>query len=119
RRQRRVGAVDEDPEWTIIDTGRDPLRHRVTETLFTLGAGGLATRGSVEDERAGSARLVLASGVYTGAGPDQHLLPGPDWTGLSVDLSPVEDRRILDLRGGLLWREARPADPAIPPLRTL
>jgi trehalose/maltose hydrolase-like predicted phosphorylase len=121
RRQSRVGAVDEDSEWTIIDTGRDPLRHRVTETLFTLGAGGLATRGSVEERRAGSAPLVLATGVYTDtdAGPDQHLLPGPDWTGLSVDLSPLEDRRILDLRGGLLWREARPADPATPPLRTL
>ena len=119
RRRHRVPAVDEDPEWTIPDTGRDPLRHRVTESLFTLGAHGLATRGSVEEAPTGSTPLVLAAGVYTGSGPDQHLLPGPDWTGLSADVALVEDRRILDLRSGILWREARAADPATPPLRTL
>ncbi|HEU4422659.1 MAG TPA: glycosyl hydrolase family 65 protein [Pilimelia sp.] len=116
RRHRRVPAVDDDPAWTVCETGRDPLRHRVTETLFTLGAGGFATRGSAEDAPAGSVPLTLASGVYTSAGAGQHLLPGPDWTGLSVVPSPAEDRRVLDLRCGLLWREETGVEP---PLRTL
>jgi hypothetical protein len=115
RRTRRVPMIDDDQVWTIRETGRDPLRHRVTETLFTLGAGGFATRGSVEETPAGSAPLVLAAGVYTGTGAGQHLLPGPSWTGLSVDPAPEEDRRLLDLRGGLLWREETGAGV---PLRT-
>jgi trehalose/maltose hydrolase-like predicted phosphorylase len=118
RRQRRVPAIDDDPAWTISDDGRDPLRHRVTETLFTLGAGGLATRGSVEEAPEGSVPLVLAAGAYTGVGTDQHLLPGPDWTRLSIDPPPADGRRVLDLRNGLLWREG--ADGADdPPLYTL
>jgi trehalose/maltose hydrolase-like predicted phosphorylase len=119
RRQRRVPAVDDDPTWTITEGGRDPLRRRVTETLFTLGAGGLATRGSVEEALPGSVPLVLASGVYAGAGADQHLLAGPDWTGLSIDPPPVEDRRVLDLRSGLLWREARRDEQSEAPVRTV
>ncbi|MGH4007148.1 MAG: glycosyl hydrolase family 65 protein [Pseudonocardiaceae bacterium] len=105
RRRQRVPAIDEDPSWIIRETGIDPLRHRVTETLFTLGAAGLATRGSVEEPAAGSAPMVLAAGVYHGTGPEQHLLPAPAWTGLVIDPAPVEDVRILDLRTGVLVRE--------------
>ena len=119
RAHHRVPAVDDDPDWTIAESGPDPLRRRVTEALFTLGGGGLATRGSVEEGIAGSVPLVLASGVYTGVGPDQHLLPGPDWTGLRLDPPPAEDRRVLDLRCGLLWREANDSVGHGPPLRTL
>jgi len=42
--------------------------------------------------------------VYDGRGPGQHLLPGPVWTGLSVKPAPAGDRRVLDLRTGLLVR---------------
>jgi len=42
---RRVPAVDEDPAWILRETRTSLLRPRVTESLFTLGAGGLATRG--------------------------------------------------------------------------
>jgi len=115
RSERRVPAVDDDPAWTIREIGRDPLRHRVSETLFTLGAAGFATRGSVEEAPAGLPP-VLASGVYTGTGSGQHLLPAPDWTGLSIDPAPAEDRRVLDLRSGLLWREETGAGQ---PLRTV
>jgi trehalose/maltose hydrolase-like predicted phosphorylase len=105
RRRRRVPTVDEDPAWTIRETGTDPLRHRVTETLFTLGAGGTATRGSVEETTSGSVPLVVADGIYDGAGPDQHLLPAPGWTGLIIEPAPTEDVRVLDLRTGVLVRE--------------
>ena len=78
----RVPAVDEDPAWILCETGAGPLRRRVTESLFTLGAGGVATRGSVEEAAPGAQPMVLAAGVYDGRGPGQHLLParcGPAW----------------------------------------
>ncbi|MGZ4627207.1 MAG: hypothetical protein ACXV3S_13115, partial [Kineosporiaceae bacterium] len=119
RAQRRVPAVDEDPDWTISEPGPDPMRRRVSESLFTLGAGGIATRGSIEDRSPGGLPLVLACGLYTGVGPGQHLLAGPDWTSLRLDPPPRDDRRILDLRCGLLWREANGGGEHGPPLRTL
>ncbi len=112
----RVPTVDEDPAWIIRETGRDPLRHRVTESLFTLGAGGFATRGSVEEAAPGSVPLVLASGIYTETGAGEHLLPGPQWTGLDFRPAPEEDLRVLDLRTGVV---ARKEIGHIPPVRTL
>ena len=83
--RQRVPAVDEDRAWIVCETGAGPERRRVTESLFTLGAGGVATRGSVEEVAAGAQPMVLAAGVYDGRGPGQHLLPGPVWTGLAVE----------------------------------
>ena len=92
------------------ETGIDPLRHRVTELLFTLGAGGIATRRSVEEARPGGVPAVLAAGIYDGTGADQHLLPGPGWTGLAVEPAPAQDVRVLDLRTGVLARTEQGAD---------
>ena len=115
--RQRVPAVDEDPAWILCETGAGPLRRRVTESLFTLGAGGVATRGSVEEAAPGAQPMVLAAGVYDGTGPGQHLLPGPVWTGLAVEPAPAGDRRVLDLRTGVLERTEL-TDGACP-LRTL
>lgn len=117
RGTRRVPSVDEDPDWTVRETGGDPLRHRITETLFTLGAQGFASRGSVEEPDPASTPLMLASGVYRGQGQDERLLAGPDWTGLVIDPPPAEDERVLDLRTGVLIREEVPTGPTA--LRTL
>src|ERR1039458_3908963 len=68
--------------WIWRETGIAPLRRRVTESLFTLGAGGIATRGSVEEAVPGDVPLVLAAGIYDGTGQGQELVPGPGWTGL-------------------------------------
>jgi hypothetical protein len=62
-------------------------------------------------------RLVLAAGVYDATGPGQHLLPGPVWTGLAVEPAPAGDRRVLDLRTGVIERTELTDDPC--PLRTL
>jgi len=113
----RVPTVDEDPAWILCETGAGPLRRRVTESLFTLGAGGVATRGSVEEAAAGAQPMVLAAGVYDGTGPGQHLLAGPVWTGLAVEPVPASDRRVLDLRTGVLERTELTDGPG--PLRTL
>ncbi len=112
-----VAGVDEDPEWILRETGIDLLRHRVTESLFTLGARGVAARGSVEEAVPGGVPVVLAAGVYDGTGPDQHLLPGPRWTGLAVEPAPAQDVRVLDLRSGVLAHTEQ--GPGGHPLRSL
>jgi trehalose/maltose hydrolase-like predicted phosphorylase len=105
RRDRgRVPAVDEDPAWILTDAGHDPGRRRVDETLFTLGSGGVATRGSAEEAVRGGTPMVLAAGVYDGTGSAQHLLPGPLWTGLTTAPPAAAGTRILDLRTGVLAR---------------
>jgi hypothetical protein len=103
-RYRRVPAVDEDPAWILRETAADPLRRRVSESLFTLGAGGLATPGAAEEEAPGARPMVLAAGVCDGAGQGQHLLAGPVWTSLAVKPGPADSSRILDLRTGVLER---------------
>jgi trehalose/maltose hydrolase-like predicted phosphorylase len=115
--RQRVPVIDEDPAWILCETEAGPLRRRVTESLFTLGAGGVATRGSVEEVAPGAQPMVLIAGVYDGAGPGQRLLPGPVWTGLTVEPAPVRDRRVLDLRTGVVQRTALTDGPC--PLRTL
>jgi hypothetical protein len=102
--RQRVPTVDEGPAWILCDTGAGPLRRRVIESLFTLGAGGVATRGSVEEAAPGAQPMVLAIGVHDRTGPGQHLLPGPAWTGLAVEPVPVRDRQVLDLRTDALER---------------
>jgi trehalose/maltose hydrolase-like predicted phosphorylase len=113
----RVPGIDEDPAWTLVEAGDDPVRRRVTESLLTLGAAGLATRGSIEETVLGGQSLVLAAGIYTGTGPAQHLLPGPVWTGLGIEPTPDAGRRVLDLRTGVLARTELTASAA--PVRTV
>ncbi|MFE2752323.1 glycosyl hydrolase family 65 protein [Actinosynnema sp. NPDC059335] len=93
-----------DAAWTLREGG-DPLRRRVVESLFTVGAGGIATRGAVEEARPDAEPSVLAAGAYTGRGSDEHLLEGPIWTGLDLRPAPEADHRVLDLRTGTLARQ--------------
>jgi trehalose/maltose hydrolase-like predicted phosphorylase len=115
--RQRVPAVDEDPAWIVSETGAGPQRRRVFEALFTLGAGGVATRGSVEEAAAGAQPMVLAAGVYDGSGPGQHLLPGPVWTALALQPGLAGDRRVLDMRTGVLERTELTDGPC--PLRSM
>ena len=113
----RVPAVDDDPAWIMPEPQTGPLYRRATEALFTLGAWGVATRGSREEAVPGAQPTVLAAGVYDGQGSRQHLLPGPGWTALAVEPAPAADRRVLDLRTGVLERTELTA--AADPLRTV
>ena len=61
--RQRVPSIDEDPAWIVYQAGPGPLRRRVAESLFTLSAGGVATRGSVEEAVPGAQPLVLAAEV--------------------------------------------------------
>lgn len=114
--QGRVPGVDHDPAWVICEAQPDPRRQRVSETLLALGGGGVGTRGSLEEEPAGSVPLVAAAGIYESTGGEQQLLPLPGWTHLDAVGAVSRDRRVLDLRTGVLLREQ--ADRAAVPLRT-
>lgn len=100
----RTPDVCADPRWAIVEHGTDPTRHRVTESLFTVTSDGIGIRGSVEEGPDYGDPLVVATGVYAGPGAEDGLLHGPDV--VDVDLAPpvTEDRRVLDLRTGVLHR---------------
>ena len=100
-----LGCGGLDPGWTLV-LERDRRLERVHETLCTLADGHLGTRGDREEDGAGTAPMTVAAGVYDDRGGGPGLLAGPRWTGLELAVAGAErDRRVLDLRGGVLWRE--------------
>jgi len=98
----RVPHTDLDPAW-VVPLPSAHSKERVAESLGALGNGYVATRGSREEGCPNASPLFLVNGVYN---HDNHLLPGPTWTGL--DLAPADhkrsDRRLLDLHSGTLIR---------------
>jgi trehalose/maltose hydrolase-like predicted phosphorylase len=102
RAARRVPHCDLDPAWVLpLDTGREDAR--VAESLGALGNGFVGVRGSREEGGQNASPLFLVNGVYD---DDDHLLPGPIWTGLGRPRASAQsiDRRVLDLRSGTLVR---------------
>ncbi|MFJ4654480.1 glycosyl hydrolase family 65 protein [Nocardia sp. NPDC088792] len=90
-----------DPRWAVRE---DPARHRVSDaSVFTVGSGGFATRGTPE-ELDGDTAGVLVAGAYTGTGPEQQLLEGPVWTRVDIDPPPATARWCLNLADGVLSR---------------
>ncbi|HLY33207.1 MAG TPA: glycosyl hydrolase family 65 protein [Jatrophihabitantaceae bacterium] len=114
---RRVPRVNLSADWTVTERSGDRQRDRTAESLLTLGAGGLGTRGAVEETRVGVVPLVVAAGVYTGSGPAEHLLQGPDWTGLAFRCDIDDDTRTLDLRTGCLVRTGHAVDGPVHTIR--
>ena len=102
RLEHGVPDVDDDPAW-ILRLPVRPDQDRVAETLTTLADGTFGTRGVLEESRDRSA-AVVAGGIYTGTGPGERLLSGPDWTRLRWPAEAISDERTLDLRAGLLAR---------------
>ena len=103
RRRGELPIALEDPEWTLVVDGVDPLLERVHESLLTLADGRLGTRGSTIAGQGGGEPAVLMSGVYTRTGAEAHLLTAPRWNEIALEGGqggPV--RRVLDLRVGAL-----------------
>jgi trehalose/maltose hydrolase-like predicted phosphorylase len=111
RDTRRVPRIDEDPAW-VVPLPAEPAVERTAEALGTLGNGWAAIRASREEGGAGSAPLFAVNGLYARS-PAPELLNGPPWTHLAVRPG-LPDRRLLDLRTGVLARESDAAK-----LRTL
>jgi trehalose/maltose hydrolase-like predicted phosphorylase len=99
--------LDEAAAWCVEVADHRPERERVDETLLTVADGRFGTRSSLEEGGPGAEPLVLAAGVYDDRDPLVTLLPGPVWTGLDMPSgAPVGGRRVLDLRTGVVAREA-------------
>jgi trehalose/maltose hydrolase-like predicted phosphorylase len=113
-----VPGVDVDPAWTVTVNGDDRTRGRAHQSVLTVADTRFGTRGVREEEGLGSTPRVLAVGVFDDTATPPTLLHGPAWTALDLleQLDTSRDRRTLDLRGGVLFREVA-ADPV--PLRTL
>ncbi|HEX9097831.1 MAG TPA: glycosyl hydrolase family 65 protein [Candidatus Dormibacteraeota bacterium] len=111
RECKRVPAVDEDPAWTLAIDGEVPELERVHESLLTLADGNFGTRGSREEDGEASDPLVVAQGIYSNpTGGLPALLPAPSWSDLTIEMAqPVKQRRVLDLRTGVLLRESASA----------
>lgn len=106
----RVPWVDEDPAWCLVASEGTELGHRdphVQESLLTVADGRFGARGALEGDTEGRA-LVFAAGVYDHRSDRPLLLEAPIWTALVTNgLDAADERRVLDLRTGVLVRECR------------
>jgi kojibiose phosphorylase len=109
--------------WTVQETVFDPATMHHSETIFTIGNGYLASRGTFEEGHPAEWRTTFLHGVldvipiaYT------EIANMPDWTAVYVDLDgetfrmdhgTVHDyQRTLDLRTGELTRSLRWVSPS-------
>jgi beta-phosphoglucomutase len=106
----------DDAQWIVVEDAFDPGRQRAQETVFSVGNGRFATRGSLEEGYRANRPATLAHGIYA-PHPLAHseLANLPDWTALDVHVDgerfslesgeALQHRRLLDLRRGVLRRE--------------
>ena len=114
RRGRRVPAVDRDPAW-MVPLPSSPLLARAAEAMGTVANGWTGTRAAPEEDGPQSRPLFVVNGIYTGD-PQPQLVPGPQWTRLTVS-GPIEpDGWALDLRTGVLLRQPE-GEPGLRSLR--
>ncbi|MFT4219479.1 MAG: glycosyl hydrolase family 65 protein [Microbacterium sp.] len=104
-----------DDEWTIRQSGFDRDKANASETLFTVGNGRMAARGTLEEGHRGAVSGSYIAGVYDGHDSIVvDMVNVPDWidtavyangTRLDVDTCTVVSHdRALDIAGGVLWR---------------
>jgi kojibiose phosphorylase len=113
----------DDSGWLVVEDPFDPARQRAQETVFSVGNGRFATRGSLDEGYRANRPATLAHGIFA-PHPLAHseLANLPDWTALDVHVGGerfslesgtiLRHRRVLDLRHGLLRREVTWRSPA-------
>jgi len=120
------GYYKEDP-WSIIEEGFDPSMQEASESIFSLGNGGMGQRANFEESYSGeSLQGTYLAGVYY---PDKtrvgwwkngypeyfaKVLNAPNWIGINVEIDGVQldlrtcelkkFRRELNMRQGYLER---------------
>jgi trehalose/maltose hydrolase-like predicted phosphorylase len=105
-RRRRRGALPEAPVragWSFVVNGFDVRRERVDEARLTLADGHIGTAGAPVTPDANQYPWVIAAGVYDGDGADTHLLTAPRVFSLAGMDGVTPQRRVLDLRAGVLY----------------
>lgn len=107
-----------DKSWVVLQTHFAADEQRHMETVFTLGNGYFASRGSLEEGYPGDFPLTLAHGIFDDMPVAfTELVNLPNWLDirLTVDARPFRldqgrvhfFRRALDMRQGILRREVR------------
>lgn len=110
--------VPPDPHWTVTEERFDPSALHHKETIFTIGNGYFASRGSFEERYPGDHALTLAHGVFDDAPLFfTELANLPNWLDLRVQIDGHAFRldqgdllhysRRLDIQHGLLLRHVR------------
>ena len=57
-------AESVDAGWTVVEEHFDPARQRAQETVFSIGNGRFATRGSLEEGNRSNRPATLVHGIY-------------------------------------------------------
>jgi len=113
-----TAAAAFDPVWHVVQTGFAPtstteLHH--TETIFTLGNGRFATRGTFEEGYPGESALTFVHGIWDDMPiVFTELVNLPNWLRLNLTIDGdefrldqgrvLDFRRYTDLRAGVLRR---------------
>lgn len=95
-----------DSSWCFVADADEDLK-RVVESLLCLADGLIGTRGVLEEDHEPSVCPVAAEGLYEPtAGVGERLMQLPSWCALPLFAGLPSGSRTLDLRDGLLIREA-------------
>jgi beta-phosphoglucomutase family hydrolase len=116
-------APTEDAAWLVVEDGFTITREHEIETIFAISNGHLGSRYSLAEGGAVSAPATFLAGLFdTGPRPIPALAELPGWSYLApvIEGAPLglrsgrilSQRRTLDMRQGLVWRDWRQADPA-------
>jgi len=111
-----AAAVAFDPTRHIVESAFDPTAQHHTETIFTLGNGTFATRGTFEEGYPGESTLTMAHGLWDDMPiVFTELVNLPNWLRLHITIDGdafrldqgrvLSFRRYADLRGGVLRRD--------------
>jgi len=128
-----LAAAQLDETWTVYQPRWEPDKLRHMETVFTIGNGFFASRGSFEEGYPGDLSFTLAHGLYDDVPiVFTELVNLPNWLDFSLEVDGhtfrmdrgevLHFRRHLDLHLGILHREVRwraPNELSISPSRDL
>ena len=110
-----AAAAAFDPGWHVVQSGFDPATQHHMETIFTLGNGAFATRGTFEEGYPGESALTMAHGLWDDIPiVFTELVNLPNWLRLAITIDGddfrldqgrvLDFRRHTDLRAGVLRR---------------
>ncbi|HEX2569446.1 MAG TPA: glycosyl hydrolase family 65 protein [Polyangia bacterium] len=113
-----------DPAWVLVAEGFQPAREHEIESLFAMTNGYLGVRGALCEDCPYSSPATFIAGVFdrgSGPGAVPALFSAPSWVqarlvieGEEISLArsqSLEQRRVLDLRQGILFRHWRVRTP--------
>ncbi|MCJ7700074.1 MAG: glycoside hydrolase family 65 protein [Anaerolineales bacterium] len=113
-----MGTKENTNHWYINESQFKPERQHHSETIFTIGNGYLATRGTFEERFPLDSQATLIHGLWDDVPIGfTELANAPDWTSLEIWCNDIrfdmatgiilEYKRTLDLRNGTLGRNLK------------